>query len=91
MTDEQQIKEALAEGRRLDAEFKEVFGMAPTVRYTIRPTGIQFTEGDGRIWWFSCYGWTAEQEQAVAGLFRHFPRRVWGVAAVTRMTDSDAA
>lgn len=79
MTDQREMDEVLAEARRLDAEFNEAFGMPLTARYTIRPTGIQFNESNGHIWWFSCYGWTAEQEQAIAGLFKHFPRRVWGL------------
>jgi hypothetical protein len=79
MIDQQAIDEALSEARRIDAEFNEAFGMPPTARYTIRPTGVRFVEDTGRIWWFSCYGWTAEHEQAVTSLFQHFPRRVWGL------------
>lgn len=68
-------EEAIAEAERLNAAVNEAFGMFPTARFTVKPTGIQFVQTDGRIWWFGAGGWTEEQEQAVLSLYEHFPRR----------------
>lgn len=68
-------EEAIGEAREIEQAVIEAFGRAPSDRFSVKPTGIQFVQTDGRIWWFGKHGWTTAQEQAVAGLYKHCPRR----------------
>lgn len=75
MTPEEEIAEAMAEAIKLNWAVTDAFGMPPTARFTVQPTGIQFQHSGGWITWFALHGWTTEQEEAVEGLYKHFPRR----------------
>lgn len=75
--------EAMAEEpRKLNRAVTDAFGMPASYRFTVQPTGIQFVNAIGRITWFGSHGWTTEQEEAVKGLYKHFPCR-----AVTSIPD----
>ncbi|MDA8370289.1 hypothetical protein [Saccharomonospora sp.] len=78
-THAEQLAAAETEARRLESEVARAFGISPATaaRFSLRPTGIQFVQPDGHIWWFPRHGLTPEQEQAVVDLFQHFPQRVW--------------